>query len=99
MKTKDAVVPLCSLALLALVTLLLRDYRIREQIDAKTAFYVQAAQRYDDVVERMHRLSGSPGSDLGAFQEIADSELRHLMRLDEERRALCGELWLPSVRR
>jgi hypothetical protein len=97
MKLKDAVVPLASLALLVGTCLLIRDYGIRQQIEAKTAFYVQAGSRFTEVLDRMNRLSES-GTDLAPFHEIAETELRNLMRLDRERRELSEELWLFSGR-
>src|SRR5262245_34483431 len=77
----------------------LREHGIREQIEAKTAFYHQSETRYVDVVDRMSRLGSVRGADITPFQEIADLELQNLLRLDRERDALRAELWLSSGRR
>ena len=91
MRIKEASV---GLTLLASLVLLLHDYGILEQIAAKRAFGAEAQVRFSDVLDRIHRLSSTPGSDVRPFQEIADSELQYLRELDRERERLRGELWL-----
>lgn len=96
MRIKEGV---AGLILLSALALLLHDYGILEQIDAKSAFSAQAQFRYSEVLDRIQRLSSTPGSDVMTFQEIAESERNYLLGLDRGREALRGELWLFPRRR
>jgi hypothetical protein len=86
------------LTLLAALALFLHEHGIRQRLEANGVFSAQAGLRFAEVLERMNRLSSTPGADLRPFQEIAESELRNLQSLDRERETLRGELWL-SIRR